>query len=386
MAEDEFTPTSGIKVNINVLPGGNTTVLLLSCTSGRTPDVALGVPSAVPVDYAIRGALADLSKFPDYKEIAKRFRPGALIPFKWQGGAYALPEDQDFLMLFYRIDVMEQLGIKKIPQTWEDVYKMLPVLQQAGMDFYFPPGTFTPFLFQRGATYYNENGTKSALDTPEAMKAFEEWTDLYTKYKIQKQADFFNRMRTGEMPIGVANYYTYILLSTAAPELTGWWKMAPMPGIRKPDGSIDRSNGGGSNTAIIFNNSKKKEAAWEFIKWWTSTSAQVRFGSELEGLLGTEARWNTANIEALQMLPWPKDDIKAVFEQWKWFQETPVVLGGYFTGRHITNAWNRVVLQGMNPREALEMAVKDINKELTRKQEEFGVKPESAKPVQQVAR
>lgn len=49
-----------------------------------------------------------------------------------------------------------------------------------------------------------------------------------------------------------------------------------------------------------------------------------------------------------------------------------MVLGGYFTGRHIQNAWNRVVLQGTNPREALELAVKDIDRELAKKQEEFG--------------
>jgi hypothetical protein len=60
--------------------------------------------------------------------------------------------------------------------------------------------------------------------------------------------------------------------------------------------------------------------------------------------------------------------------QWRWFKEQPVVLGGYFTGRHITNAWNRVVLQGINPREALELAVKDIDRELSKKQEEFGTR------------
>jgi hypothetical protein len=71
-------------------------------------------------------------------------------------------------------------------------------------------------------------------------------------------------------------------------------------------------------------------------------------------------------------MPWPKADIEAIQEQWKWFKEQPIVLGGYFTGRHITNAWNRVVLEGMNPREALEIAVKDIDRELAKKQEEFG--------------
>lgn len=49
----------------------------------------------------------------------------------------------------------------------------------------------------------------------------------------------------------------------------------------------------------------------------------------------------------------------------------PNVLGGYYTGRHINNAWNRVVIDGMLPRESLERAVSDINKELERKREQL---------------
>jgi hypothetical protein len=72
-------------------------------------------------------------------------------------------------------------------------------------------------------------------------------------------------------------------------------------------------------------------------------------------------------------MSWPKADIAAITEQWQWFQERPVVLGGYYTSRHIGNSWNLVVLQGKNPREALEDGIKAINRELRKKQEEFGI-------------
>ena len=64
------------------------------------------------------------------------------------------------------------------------------------------------------------------------------------------EANFYNRMRTGEIPIGIADYYNYVLLSTAAPELTGWWRMVPLPGVRRPDGTIDRSAGGTSTATV----------------------------------------------------------------------------------------------------------------------------------------
>ncbi|GAE07081.1 extracellular solute-binding protein, family 1 [Paenibacillus sp. JCM 10914] len=383
MVDEDFTPETGIKVNVNVIPAGGMQLLLLAQTSGLAPDVALGVEGEVPIDFAVRGGLVNLSDFSDYDHVSSRFRPGALIPYRYDGGNYALPETQNFSMLFYRTDIMEELGVTEadIPETWEEVMDLIPLLQQNGMDFFYPHAAnapnnavneFAPFLFQRNGDLYKEDGKFSNLDSFEALEAVKMWTGLYTNYKIEKQADFYNRFRTGEMPIGVADYTTYVMLSTAAPELTGWWKMKPIPGIKQADGQINRSTGGLGQTAVMFNSTENKDAAWEFMKWWTDADAQERFGSELESLLGVEARWNTANVEALTRLPWQTEDINAVLEQWEWFREREVVLGGYYTTRHIANIWNEIVLNGVIPREAVENGVREINKELRKKREEFG--------------
>jgi ABC-type glycerol-3-phosphate transport system substrate-binding protein len=396
MIDEDFTSETGIKVNVNVVPAQQMQVLLLANTAGLAPDVALGVEGEVPIDYAIRGGLVNLNQFPDYKAIAERFRPGALIPYKFNGGDYALPENQNFNMLFYRKDIMKQLGITEdeIPKTWQEVMDLIPLLQQNGMDFYYPHAPFnperainefSPFLFQFKSEFYKENGKRSNLDSPEALNAFKMWTGLFTNFKIQKQADFYNRFRSGEMPIGVADYSTYLLLSTAAPELTGWWGMKPMPGLKQPDGKINRATGGLGQTGIIFEGSKHQDKAWEFLKWWTGADTQERFSSELEALIGVEARWNTANVEALKRLPWQKADIDAILEQWDWFKEREVVLGGYYTTRHVANIWNEVVLNGKITREAVEDGVREINKELRKKREEFGIKDTLDHPAKEGA-
>lgn len=384
MIDEDFTPAYGIKVNVNVIPAQEMQLLMLASTSGLAPDVALGVEGEVPIDFAVRNALVNLNEFPDYDEVAARFRPGALIPYKYNGGDYALPENQNFYMTFYRKDIMNSLGISedKIPETWQEVMDIIPLLHQNGMDFYYQHAPnapelaineFAPFLFQHNGEFYKDGGRRSDLDSAEALEAMKMWTGLFTNYKIAKQADFYNRFRSGEMPIGVADYTTYILLSTAAPELTGWWGMKPMPGIRTEDGQINRSTGGLAQTGVIFKSSEKIEQSWEFLKWWTDADAQERFGSELEALLGVEARWNTANVEALTRLPWQSSDIDAILEQWEWFKEREVVLGGYFTTRHVANMWNEIVLNGKLHRDAVETGVREINKELRKKREEFGL-------------
>jgi ABC-type glycerol-3-phosphate transport system substrate-binding protein len=381
LIEETFTPQTGILVNLHIVPpgslqAGDMSVLLLAATAGKAPDVACSVNPNLPVEFAIRNALLPMSQFDGYDQVVTRFPPGALIPYGYRDQVYALPETQNFSMLFYRTDILDSLGLKP-PQTWEELYDMIWVLQQNGFDFYYPPGPdgVTPFLFQNGGDFYTKDGLRSALDTSDGLAAFKEWTALYTNYHTPKFANFFNRFKTGEMPIGIADYWTYVLLSTAARELSGRWGMAPIPGKPMPDGTINRATGGSGDAVVIFKQSEHPQEAWEFVKWWTSTETQSRYAIELEALLGVEARWNTANVEALQEMAWPRHDIEAIREQWRWFQQRPVVLGGYFTPRHVDNAWNRVVLQGWNSREALDEAVRQINRELRKKQEEFGISP-----------
>lgn len=382
-ADEDFTPETGIGVNMNILPAGQmgatgVNALTLSIVSGKAPDVALGVDPLSPVELAIRDASANLAQFDDFNDVSKRFLPGVLVPFEYRNGIYALPETMDFNVLFYRKDIVDELGIA-VPDTWEELYKsVLPVLNQNGMQFYYPSllaasSSLLPFLYQNGAEFYTDDNMRSALDTSEAYKSFVEWTKLFKVYQIPVQANFFNRFRTGEMPIGVGSYNTYIMLTVAAPELYGRWGIAPLPGIRMEDGSIDRTAGGAPSAAIVLNQSENKEEAWQFLKWWTSTDTQSQFGSDIESLVGIEARWNTANSEAFKNIAWDKKDLAVFEEQWKWYKEQPVVLGGYFTDRHIKNAATSVIMSGMNERDALEKAIKDINKEMRNKQIEYGI-------------
>lgn len=388
LADEDFTPKHNINVKMNVVPAtqlnsGSANTIMLSIASGGGPDVAMGVSSGSPVEFAIRGAIVDVSKFDGYKEMTSRFFSAIHTPFVYNGGVYAVPEQMEFTVMFYRKDLLEEMNVS-IPNTWDEVYRYtLPALSRNGMEF--APAGFSTFLYQLGGQYYTDDGLKSALDTPEAYQAFVEWTEQYTNYGMPVSYDFFNRFRTGEMPIGFGGYGLYVQLVTAAPELTGRWGVALVPGHKKEDGTIDRSVAEiTGQCSMILSSSMLQEEAFAFLDWWTSEDVQVRYGRELEALLGSGARWNTANIEAFSRLPWDKNDRDTILEQLGWGKGVPVVLGGYFTSRHISNAWNRVVVSGtsddgktiktkVTPRDSLDEAVKDINKEMRAKQNEYAV-------------
>jgi len=377
MADEDFTANTGIAINVNVIPAsqivaGNINAIMLAIASGRAPDVALGVDIITPVEFAIRGAVHELSGMPGFDEVRERFVPATMTPFEFDGGVYALPETMNFNVMFYRRDIMSALDLP-IPETREQLYNfVLPALYQNGMEFFFGR-EFSQFLFQHGGDFYTPCLRRSGLYTPEAFRAFEEYTQLFTHFGVPMAANFYQRMRMGIMPLGVGDFGLYMQLSVAAPELAGRWGIAPLPGIMREDGVIDRTAGAiAQNSAMILSQSDSPEDSWEFLKWWTSAQTQTAFAREVEALIGAEARWNTSNMEAFLGLPWSQEDIEVLQEQWYWAREMPTVLGGYFTTRYIVNAWTSVVMEGDSPRDALDRAVRSINRELRMRQEGYG--------------
>ncbi|WP_233530949.1 extracellular solute-binding protein [Paenibacillus alkalitolerans] len=367
LSDEMFTPETGIKVKVNLLPGSD--LLVLMNAADISPDVALGLSQDLPFEYAVRNALYDLSSFPDFKEMYDRFPPGIWTPLYYDGGYYGVPETQTFEMLYYRKDIMDRLGLE-VPDTWEDVYKMLPTLHQNNMNM--PPITYTPIFYQNGAEFFTNDGMKTGFNNPTGFEAFKTWTDLYNLHAVERQAaSFYQSFRSGIYPIGISEINTYIQLMVAAPELNGLWGVAPIPGVRQPDGTVARWMSGGMQTGVIFKKTKKAEEAWKFLKWWTSAEVQERYGTDLETVNGITFRWNTSNIDAFVKLPWKSDDLQSILEQWRWFKQVPNVPGSYYLDREIQNAWNRTVVDGINYRSSLETAIKDIEREMYRKLQEF---------------
>lgn len=391
MVDDTFTPNSGIKVNVMLV---DPNALLNATVAGNGPDVVVSTDSWNPVNYALRGAAEDLTQFEGYEEVLADFYPSAYQAFKFidetgHEGVYALPETQLCSIMFYRKDIMEEYGLE-IPATWDDLIAILPTLQGANMSVGIPyPDIVNPnlsafyaMIYQRGGTIYNEDATMTTLNSEAAVEAFEIYTMLYNDYGLPTIFDFVSRFRSGEMPIGIFDYTTFNTLNVSAPEIRGLWDIAILPGTLQADGTINHSghSQGACCMMIATNDEAKKHNAWEFMKWWVSTDSQVRFGREIESILGSSARYATANIAAINQLAWSEDQLAVIHEQMKVAIGFREVAGGYYTTRHITNAVRKVTNDKTDPRETLLDYARTINEEIVKKRDEFGL------PVPQDAR
>ena len=386
MIDESFTSVYGVNVNVQLV---DMNTLLRAELAGEGPDVAIqvantnGIAGAVlntgndtPVNYGLRNAVLDLNQFSDAEEVKSRFYDSALTAFSFDGKLYALPETQTFPVMFYRKDILAQLGLE-IPETWDDVKVIMSVLAKNQMEFGMLPSEqiYAMLLYQNGGKYYNEGGISSALDSDIAVNTFKQYCEFYTDYGLDKTTSVEERFRTGECPIIIADYTVYNNLEVSAPDIAGLWDFTMVPGTRKEDGTVDHSVGCTGLASMIMADTKHPDACWKFLKWWTSADVQALYDREMESLMGSAARVATANKEAFEMLPWPVDTYHNLSAAFEWVKGIPQVPGGYYSWRNVNNAFYTVTTETdtASPREELMDKVLYINEEIRYKRIEFGL-------------
>lgn len=381
LIQDTFTPETGISVRLEIV----NTSLVNGILSGNYPDVALFLSRTEPVNLGMRGALHDLSGFSDYKEVLERFQKGADIPYWYGDSLYALPDSQNFYIMFYRKDILESLSLT-VPRTWDDFLYTSTIIQRNNMKVYIPYtqitttttvnsgigslNLFATLMCQNDLSLYNSDQNATALNNAEAVRVFNTWTELYTDYQFVKEADFYNRFRAGTMPLGLAPYSLYLTLYQAAPEIEGRWGVANVPGV---SGGSNAVAGSGTGCAII-EKSDHHEAAWEFLKWWTSAETQTRYSRNLESILGMIGRPQTATVDAFKNMAWPTEDFEALFQQWEAVQEIPEIPGSYYVTRAVDQAFWAVINQESSVSDAVAKWSRVADSEIQRKIEEYQVR------------
>lgn len=365
---------------------------------------------------------------PTFDEVTARFAPAAMRPLTLYGQTYGIPETMSFNMMFYRKDIFVELGVAP-PDTWDDFYNLIYTLQAAELEIGVPigVGTSTFLMYQQGETFYQEgnydeyldlfrtyfnevgysgydnvddylaahgytyvdadgnirpttDGIAINLDSDISLATFKRACELITLYGFPYSYVVSNRFRSGEMPLAIADYTNYNSLIVFAPEINGLWEFTPLPGYASEDpvtGEIvvDNTTVGAVSAMIMMRSVTDTNAlgAWAFMQWWMSADVQTSFGNEMIALLGPSAKQATANMEALAGMSWSKDEYDNLFAQFNAVECTPEYPGSYIVGRYTNFAFLDVKNDGKDPVEAMRSYINDINSELTRKRNEFGL-------------
>lgn len=368
LSDSYFTPEYDIGINVKLVAAGT---ILPSVLAGEGPDVYVGLTSADTINYAIRSAVLPVTDFEGFEEIKSEFTDASIVPISLYGETYGLPEQLSFPMMFYRKDILANLGIE-IPRTWDDVLAAVTVLQANNMEVGLNNGFYYMFLYQMGGNLWADDGMRIGLDSNEALNAFEYFCNFFTMYSFPYTFDAANRFRTGEMPIVFADYTAlYNQLTVFATEIDGLWEFVPVPGTRQADGSINNASVATVTAVVMMNGVNDADAAWEFMKWQAGHDAQSKYANDLIATIGPAAKFNTANVYALEDMPWTTDEYNHLMSQFNNLTCIENYPGSYIITRYTNFAFLSAYNDGADPADALLGYINTINKEITRKRQEF---------------
>ena len=227
-------------------------------------------------------------------------------------------------------------------------------------------------LRQRGLEVYNSEASECMLDSADAIDVFTFYTNFYNNYGFPITYSLVNRFRTGETPIAVDSITMYNNLEISAPEIKGLWDFTVVPGFENSNGTDNTTLLSGTATMLLKNTSQP-QAAWEFIKWWSSAEIQTAYGKEIESRLGSSGRYTSANKNALKDSCWSRAELATILKQLESTSAIEQVPGGYYLARNLDNAFRNAVYYNKKPMDVMFDYVYKINGELTEKRKELGI-------------
>lgn len=383
LIQSDFTPETDIRVDVQIVNASVVQAVL----SGQGPDCLLQHSRSEPVNLAMRGMLYDLKQFKDIDEVLGWFQDGAELPYYYKDGLYGLPDTQSFYLMFYRTDIFEEMGLS-VPETWDDFKEIVKLLSRNNLTAWLPNNTatstaqanigigsiniFPTLLMQQGLDIYQADGKATRLSNSDVIMAFNEWTDFYTKLKLPRTMDFYNRFRTGTCPIGISSYNLYTTLKAAAPEIDGLWDVALVPGTKDENGNINHTSTGGGSACSIFDlPTTNPKQAWEFLKWWVSADTQLSFSSEVESILGPTGRVSVSNVEAFERLEWDSSMKDVIMTAMKQASEVPEYPGSYYVSRSVYQAFWNVIENNKNAKQTLLQFASEADEEIARKWKQY---------------
>lgn len=319
-----------------------------------------------------------------FDEIKNSFAPAAVNTLELLEVYYGIPNTMDFAMMFYRMDILGELGLE-VPESWDELIAMLPALQTKNMSVgvaYISALDFMMYQMGGNMWKYTDSsvydpqyaGSKIDLDSDIAIKAFEFVCRLYTDYSFPVSYAAADRFRTGEMPIVIGTYSDlYNTLVVYATEIAGLWEFCPLPGSENEfeEDGFNYDSLATVTSTVILNGCDDLVTAWQYVQWETSASVQAEYGNRIVSLIGPAAKYETANLDAVNDLSWTAREKAAIKDQMANMNSIKNYPGSYIYGRYMKFAFLDVYNNGADAYESMMSYIPAINAEIERKREEF---------------
>ena len=274
-----FTKQTGINVNVQAIPWANVNdKLTTAVASGNGPDVVQVGLSLLPT-FVSAGALKNLAPY-----MAKH---PALQSSNYLAGVAAtkinpahkvlsVPWVSDVRVLFYRKDILSQVGITGPPTTWTQLYSDATKLAARGSNQY---GMYIPqwdsalpieLTWQAGGTVQDRHGLVT-FNTKAFKRAADFYISLYKSKLVPTASDFDQTQGfiSGAAPMVISGPYLAGAINGAAPNLADKWGVALLPKDKTGTSLFAGSNMG------VWYKSKNVSASLRFLDYLSRAKEQL---------------------------------------------------------------------------------------------------------------
>jgi ABC-type glycerol-3-phosphate transport system substrate-binding protein len=336
--------------------------LLAAIASGKVPDIVQLEIHSIPT-FAASGAFEDLDSYMENSKNHKKadFIPGLLRNTSYQGKTYGIPFNRSVPVFYYNPALFEKAGIKAAPKTWNDVAADAKILTKKEngqtVRYGFEPVNqwwfFESLVWSGGGQLMNGALTKATFDTPEAAAGMEKWQQMKQEGILNihtgpndwdQTIEDFNQGRTA-MYVGSAGDMGQIKIN---------FKACFVPAVKEYAVPT-----GGANVGILAKApALQKQAAWKFIKWFTSQEQTVKW-SEQTGYLPVLK----SALDSQEMKDYfsknPNHEVPV--KELQYAKEAPLSPAYLQVTQYIQSAMDKIMVDGADVAATLKAAVQKSN-------------------------
>ena len=237
------------------------------------------------VTYASKGALYDMGPLmaADSEFDPSVFNTMALEAFEYGDTQYGLVESFSNTVLFYNKALFDAAGLDypDASWTWTDELQAAEQLTNADAGVY---GTYAPIQFwefyktieQNGGSIFNNDKTEVVIDSPENVETLQWMIDKIEKYHVTPSDAQMSGQSDGDLfKAGkIAMLRTGIWMFDSFKDADFEWDIALEPG------NTQKAHHFFANGVAISKDTEHAEAAWEWVKFMTSSDAAAKIRVE----------------------------------------------------------------------------------------------------------
>ena len=255
--------------------------------AGTPPDI-VNIQGGLWLEYASQGGLKDMTPLLERdKEYKDKLIPEFLSNWVYDGKQYGMPLYVTKTLLFLNKNMMKEAGIEANPTSFDEMMAAAEKMTGPGKSGFMTLNfdwLYWPLFKMNGIDFVNEDMTKAAFNTPEAVALVKKIAEATEKGVIDKIS------WTGRWvePNGAFAAGTVGMLHAHAPAYL-WFKSKgewvnedSVDSIALPGGWATPN----SHSLVISEGSKHPEEAWDFVKIATSGVGAKAMGEGTNNLTG----------------------------------------------------------------------------------------------------